>query len=129
MATASTFGASVCVGKGDRVEFAAAVRHRHFRTQLVNVQTFFEICGKGERTVEQVAAVARGKDQKIEQNLALGRQQRGVARLVRLERGDVVGHQIMQELARIFARYLDDGAVIEQDRRRHVSLPPPPPAA
>jgi hypothetical protein len=35
----------------------------------------------------------------------------------------------MQELARIFARYLDDGAVIEQDRRGHVSLPPPPPAA
>ena len=96
----------------------ALVRNRNFRSQLVEAQPLGEIGGLRRRAVEREGRAAVGRqphDEKIEQYLALRRQQRGIPRLTRAELLDVVGQHALQEAGGILAADAHHAPVVEQN--------------
>ena len=81
--------------------------------ELVEAEPLYELAFERARRVQhEAASVVRGDRhrEKIEQDFSLRRQQRGEARLARLQRSDVARHQPLQEMRRVFAGDAYDGA-------------------
>ena len=106
--------------KGDRLDVAAAIMDGHFRTQLVEIETFGEILRERQRAIEKIAPLASGEDKEIEQYLALRRQQRGKARLARSKRRDIVRDKPVQETPCVLACHFHDASVGKRNRFCHI---------
>ncbi len=73
---------------------------RHLGAQLVEIELLREVVGQRFRAIdEEAAAVIRaGFDhEEIGDDLALRRQQRGVARSARRQRLDIAGHKVVEK--------------------------------
>ncbi len=90
----------LALGRDDHGETRALVAHADLGAQLVEAEPLDELGCLVSGRVEQEAVVTP-KHQKIEQDLALRRQQRGVAGLADGAFFDVVGDQPLQEARRV----------------------------
>ncbi len=95
----------------------ALVGDRDLGAQLVEAEPLGEIGRLGRSAVEEVGRARFGRNarhQHIEQNLALGRKQRGIAGLARTQPPDVVGQKALQETGRVLAGDAHHAAIVEQ---------------
>ena len=95
--------------------------------QLVEIQPLGELGGLAGVAVEREVGGRPGgqaDDEEIEQDLALRRQQGGVARLVRRKLLDVVGDHALQQRRSLGAGYPDDPAIAEPNRLFAIAAAP-----
>ena len=102
---------------GENAKVRALVGDCDFRAQPIEAQPLGEIGGLTSRAIERERRAGFGRqprDEKIEQYLALRREQRGVARLARAELFDVVGQHALKEGRRILAADAHHPPVLEE---------------
>jgi hypothetical protein len=93
-------------------------RNLDLAAQTVHRQALDEVVGAGGRGIEEEAGFG-GEREKVEEDLALGRQQGAVGPLPRLQRLDIAGQQRLQEVARLGAFQPQDRAGQNCDGNRH----------
>ena len=115
MAARRTVGCAAPVG--DDAAVGALVADRDLGPQLVEADSRLArsaACAAGQSSRKAGRRAGRAQDEEVEQDLALRRQQRGVARLARRQGLDVVGQQPLQEARRVLAVDANDAAVGEK---------------
>ena len=100
---------------GDRGEFVAAVGEIKLRPQFVQTEPFQKIVGQRARTIEKIMLGRGRKDQKIEQDFALRREQRRKAGAARRKAENIIGHETVQKFAGVRPLRFDDAAIVEKD--------------
>ena len=117
---------------GDDAVVGAFVGDVDLGAQLVETQPLGELGGLARRRSRARSRARRAgqpDDEEIEQDLALRRQQGGVARLVRRKLFDVVGDHALQQRRRVGAGDPDDSAIAEPNRLSHHAAAPVSPLA
>ena len=111
---AGVSGQRCAIGRGEHGALLGEVLQRDLGAQLVELQAFHQVGGLEQgRVEEEAAAILRRQreDEEIADHLALRRQQCAVAGLSGHDRIEIVGHEVLQEVARVVAADADDAAI------------------
>jgi len=110
------------LGQSEDRELIAQGSDRHRRTQPIQGKPLDQIGFERLRAVEQITAAFSFSDheeQKVEENLALRREQRTKARFPRPKTLHVICHESMQKLRGVNAGDFDDAAICKKEGACH----------
>ncbi len=110
----AVFGGGGAVPDREHAERLGQVLDDDLGAQLVEIEPLHQRRRERARAIEEKAAAVGGgrlRQDEIDDDLALRREQRGKAGPLRRHPVDVAGDQAVEELARVVAGDLDDAAI------------------